>query len=146
MILSTHILPEVEATCSRVLIINEGVIVASGTPEELQAAAGGEDVIRVCINTGGDPADVGLPEGPSSGYLAVMEAISEIDGVNSLAKIGEVGGGYVRYAAKVRGGSDVAETIFRIAVERGWTINELKRETLSLEDVFLKLTTREIAR
>ncbi|MFC1800189.1 ATP-binding cassette domain-containing protein [Candidatus Eisenbacteria bacterium] len=159
VILSTHILPEVEATCSRVLIINEGAIVASGTPEELQAAAGGEEVIYVSIRTGGaraegakeggggaleggGPADSGDPA-QSAG---VKEALSSIDGVTSADMAEDTDGGYTRYSLKVSGGSDVAEVIFRMAVERGWTINELKRETLSLEDVFLKLTTREIAR
>jgi ABC-2 type transport system ATP-binding protein len=73
-----------------------------------------------------------------------MEVISEIEGVKALERIGEAGRGYVRYAVKVSGGADVAEAIFRAAVERGWTINELRRETLSLEDIFLKLTTREM--
>jgi len=155
VILSTHILPEVEATCSRVLIINEGAIVASGTPEELQAAAGGEDVIHVSIRTGDARAEGGGVEdgggaaeggGAPAGSTGVKEALSMIGGVTSAGKAEDAGGGYARYSVKVSGGTDVAETIFRLAVERGWTINELKRESLSLEDIFLKLTTREIAR
>jgi ABC-2 type transport system ATP-binding protein len=139
VILSTHILPEVEATCSRVLIINEGAIVASGTPEELHAAAGGEEVIHVSIRSNdARPGDAGGD--------AVKEALSSIGGVASAKMVAEAGEGYLRYSVNVSGGTDVAETIFRMAVERGWTINELKRETLSLEDIFLKLTTREIVR
>jgi ABC-2 type transport system ATP-binding protein len=136
VILSTHILPEVEATCSRVLIINEGVLVASGTPEELHAAAGGEDLILASIHAGGIPAESGVVE----------QTLAALGGVASAEKTGDAGGGYSKYTVKVTGGGDIAEAIFRTAVERGWTLNELKRQTLSLEDIFLKLTTRELNR
>jgi len=128
VILSTHILPEVEATCSRVLIINEGRIVASGTPRELQAIAGGEDTIYVSISAGEEPVDAKL---------------AEIRSVTSVSRMTDAGGGYVRYLVKAGNDEDTGEAIFRIAVESNWKINELRRETLSLEDIFLKLTTRE---
>jgi ABC-2 type transport system ATP-binding protein len=152
VILSTHILPEVEATCSRVLIINEGVIVASGTPEELHAAAGGEDVIHVSIRTGASPEEGTAPAGggapaqggSADGSAGVKESLSTIGGVTSAEIAADVGGGYTRYAVKASGGADVEEAIFKMAVDRGWIINQLKRETLSLEDIFLKVTTREV--
>ncbi len=128
VILSTHILPEVEATCSRVLIINEGRIVASGTPRELQAVAGGENTVYVSISAGDQPVDARL---------------AEISSVTSVSKVADAGGGYVRYLVKAGNDEDTGEAIFRIAVENSWKINELRRETLSLEDIFLKLTTRE---
>ena len=128
VILSTHILPEVEATCTRVLIINEGRIVASGTPQELQAIAGGEDSIYVSISAGGQVVDAKL---------------AAIGSVASVSRIADAAGGYVRYLVKAGNDEDVGEAIFRIAVENNWKINELRRETLSLEDIFLKLTTRE---
>jgi len=128
VILSTHILPEVEATCSRVLIINEGRIVASGTPRELQAIAGGEDTIYVSISAGEEPVDAKL---------------AGIRSVTSVSRMTDAGGGYVRYLVKAGNDEDTGEAIFRIAVESNWKINELRRETLSLEDIFLKLTTRE---
>jgi ABC-2 type transport system ATP-binding protein len=126
VILSTHILPEVEATCSRVLIINEGEIVASGTPEELHCAAGGEASVYVSVR----PAEA-----------AVEEKVSVIASVTSVARTGEAPGGYVTYVLKSKDGVGIAEEVFRIAVANGWTINELRTETLSLEDIFLKLTT-----
>ena len=128
VILSTHILPEVEATCSRVLIINEGRLTASGTPEELHALAGGEDLVYVSISAGGAP---------------VEETLTRIASVTSVASLGAAGGGYVRYLLKSKNGADVGEKVFRAVVENGWMINEIRRETLSLEDIFLKLTTRE---
>jgi ABC-2 type transport system ATP-binding protein len=128
VILSTHILPEVEATCSRVLIINEGRLVASGTPEELHAAAGGEDTIHVSISAGEEPVDTRL---------------AGIRSVTSVSRVADAGGGYVKYMVKAKDGGDVGEEIFQAAVESGWKINELHRETLSLEDIFLRLTTKE---
>ncbi|MFH1314450.1 MAG: ATP-binding cassette domain-containing protein [Candidatus Eisenbacteria bacterium] len=128
VILSTHILPEVEATCSRVVIINEGELTASGTPEELNAVAGGEDLIHVSVRAGDAP---------------VEEALGRITSVTSVARVGEGGEGYVRYVLKSKNGVDVGEQVYRAAVENGWTLNELRRETLSLEDIFLKLTTKE---
>ena len=128
VILSTHILPEVEATCSRVLIINEGEIVATGTPEELHSAAGGESSVYVSVR----PADA-----------AVEEKVSAIESVSSVERVGEPQGGYVTYVLKSRDGMDIAEAVFGIAVANGWTINQLRTETLSLEDIFLKLTMKE---
>jgi len=144
VILSTHILPEVEATCSRVLIINEGLIVASGTPEELNATAGGEDLIHVSIRGGDAVAEGAGLQDTGTQDSGVKAALSSLAGITSVEKTSEAAGGYSKYIVKVGNGADVAETIFRLAVERGWTINELKRETLSLEDIFLKLTTREV--
>jgi ABC-2 type transport system ATP-binding protein len=128
VVLSTHILPEVEATCSRVLIINEGEIAASGTPEELHSIAGGEDSLYVSVKSGG---------------TQVAETIGQIPGVASVTGVGEAVAGYSRYLIKTRDGGDIAERIFTAAVESGWTLNELRRETLSLEDIFLRLTTKE---
>jgi ABC-2 type transport system ATP-binding protein len=128
VILSTHILPEVEATCSRVLIINEGRIVASGTPRELQVKAGGEDNIYASINSGGQPAD---------------SKLAELRSVISVSRVEDAGAGYVRYLVKAGHDEDTGEAIFKMAVENNWKINELRRETLSLEDIFLKLTTKE---
>jgi ABC-2 type transport system ATP-binding protein len=127
VILSTHILPEVEATCSRVLIINEGKLAASGTPEELQSAAGGEESVYVSVRSGDTP---------------VEEVLGRIRSVTSVARVGG-GEGYVRYVLKSSNGVDIGEEVFRAAVENGWTVNEIRRETLSLEDIFLKLTTKE---
>ncbi len=128
VILSTHILPEVEATCSRVIIINEGSLVASGTPEELDSAAGGEHTIHVSIK--GDEATV-------KAVLSGMAGVRSVDGA------GAGDGGFTRYTVKAADGGDLGEKIFRAAVDNGWTLNELRRETLSLEDIFLRLTTLE---
>jgi len=128
VILSTHILPEVEVTCTRVLIINEGRIAASGTPAELQSIAGGEDSIYVSVKGGGSS----VPE-----KLGMIRSVTGIETRRPAAP------GYSAYVLKAAGGTDVPEEVFKIAVESGWTLNELRKETLSLEDIFLRLTTKE---
>ena len=127
VILSTHILPEVEATCSRVLIINEGELAASGTSEELHAMVAGEDLIYVGIK---------------AEESAFRQKISSLPSVSDVTRLEEAGG-YTRYLVKAGGGDDVCGEVFRIAAASGWTMNELRREKLSLEDIFLRLTTGE---
>jgi ABC-2 type transport system ATP-binding protein len=84
--------------------------------------------VYVSVRAGGDPVEGRL------GQLA---------GVTSVTRIGEPEADYARYLLKCEGGDDIGEQVFRVAVESGWTINELRRETPSLEDIFLKLTTKE---
>ncbi len=126
VILSTHILPEVETTCSRVLIINEGRIVASGTPEELATQSAGQQKIFLTVK--------GTPE-------SVEPALRESGLVTDLRLI-EATGGRVRYAI----GSSAAEpeeSLYNLAVQSGWVLTELHREAISLEQVFTHLTTQE---
>jgi len=126
IILSTHILPEVESTCSRVLIINEGVIVASGTPGELASQSAGDEHVFVTIK--GDAARIEpvLRESGLAGGLRALPA----------------GSGRVRYSIAAAGDEPEA-ALFELAVKNGWVLTELRRETASLEQVFTHLTTRE---
>jgi len=128
VILSTHILPEVEVTCTRVLIINDGRIVASGTPQELQSVAGGELSVYVSLDSSGAPAE---------------EALGKIGSVRSVERAGEPKGSYVTYLLKAVDGVDLGAEVFRVVSANRWTLNELRRETLSLEAIFLRLTTKE---
>jgi len=126
VILSTHILPEVESTCSRVLIINEGRIVASGTPDELASQSEGEQRIFITVK--------GAPES--------IEPVLRDSGIASDLDLVEATGGKVRYAI----GSAAAEPeagLYNLAVQNGWVLTELRRETVSLEQVFTRLTTQE---
>ena len=127
VILSTHILPEVEATCSRVLIINEGRIVASGTPQELATQSQGE--ARIFVTVKGTPAAEVETSLAAGGFARDLRAL-------------EAAAGTARFVFQ----SDVAdpeEQLFRLAVAQQWTLTELRRESMSLEQVFTRLTTRE---
>ncbi len=126
VLLSTHILPEVEATCGRLLIINDGKIVAEGTTGELAGGVSGKEKITVSIKA--DPEEAG-------------KALKELSFIESI-KRGNSSDGYHSYHLTVVD-KDAREKIFDLAVEKSWKINELVTETASLEDVFLKLTTKE---
>jgi ABC-2 type transport system ATP-binding protein len=126
VLLSTHILPEVEAVCDRVLIIDRGRIVAEGTPAELRGKLAGSPVVRVAVR--GD-----VP--------AARDALASLPGVAAVDI--EEAPGETRARVLCARDADPREEIFRLAVERGWVLRELSREALSLEDVFVRLTRHE---
>ena len=127
VILSTHILSEVEATCGRVIIVDEGRIVASGTPGELGSQAKGGTRYLVSLRA---PEPLALPR------------LSAIPGVTG-ARVLERKNGLLRVALDCEHGADLGEAIFAAVVAGGWSLRELTRETASLESVFRQLTTRE---
>ncbi len=128
VILSTHILPEVSATCSRVLIINEGRLVASGTTEELaERARGGVTVY----------AKIRGPQGE------IEEKLSRLEGLHSFRKIAQEGEDLHRFCLEIKEQIDPSEEIFHMVKDSGWSLSELRREEISLEDIFLQLTTKE---
>jgi len=128
VILSTHILPEVSATCDRVLIINDARLVASGTTDELINRAKGADVVTAVI------------KGPEE---AVYQALREADFVGEFRKIKEEPEGEEAWLSlEIESTSgDIREKLFRLVVEKNWSMRELKLEKMSLEEVFAKLTT-----
>jgi ABC-2 type transport system ATP-binding protein len=125
LLLSTHILPEVELLCDRVLIIDRGRIVAEGTPKSLSERWQGNVAVRVALEH--DAAGAG-------------EALSGLAGVLQVASDPAVAG---RYTLECAPGSDPRAAIFRLAVERAWVLVELAADRASLEDVFVRLTTRD---
>ena len=128
IIFSTHILSEVSATCSRVLIISDGRIVANGTPDELAEQAKGEGVVDISIRA---------PQ------AEIESKLGDLDFVTSFKQVG-TDDGVFRY--KISSQQDnTAEELFRFVVENRWSLTELRQETVSLEDVFLKLTGSESA-
>jgi ABC-2 type transport system ATP-binding protein len=129
IILSTHILPEVSMTCDRVVIINKGKIAAVDTPENLTTQVKGGQ--RVHLESQADEK-------------ALRAAIQEINGVRKvdIAPAGASG----RFAVSVESaaGQDVRAEIAAKIVGRGWPLFELRGVNLSLEDIFLQLTTEDI--
>jgi ABC-2 type transport system ATP-binding protein len=126
VILCSHILPEVQMTCGRVVIINRGRTVAEGTPEELQQKLTASETVELKVRSGG--ADVGGALGMLGGILSVRG--SEQDGTWS---------GRVETA----GGDELRESIARTVVNNDWGLMELTPLKLSLEEIFLELTTEE---
>lgn len=126
VILCTHILQEVEAVCNRVIIINEGKIVASGTPAELSAQTK-EKVYLICQIQGGGPEEI-------------KKALGSIEGVNSVILLSKQPAGGHGYKLEVAHGNP-REAIFKKVVENHWELLGLAQEEVKLEDVFRKLTS-----
>ncbi len=128
VILSTHILPEVEATCSRVLIISNGKIVASGTTEDLTRIAAGRSTTQITVKAPPEKVEPGLRS------LETVETVRLLDAPKP---------GTSRFEVVSRSDGEIEEALFGLAVRSGWVLTELRSSSLSLEQVFLQLTTGE---
>jgi len=124
VIFSTHILQEVQAVCKRVLIIHRGKLAFDGSKEELALGLSGKDQVYVEMRAPGEVAEQ-------------MGRIEHVDDVRVLSREN----GVLRLRVESPRGQDVREKIFSAAVQQGWTLLELRRETRSLEDVFREYTT-----
>jgi ABC-2 type transport system ATP-binding protein len=134
IILSTHILPEVEQTCERVIIINKGKLIATDSVNDLQnRARGGESVLVEVAGRNGD-----LDAKAVQNRLEMVSGVSKVvfKDKKQSRNIFEVEAGKGRL---VRG--DVARAI----VEAGWDLNEMRSSAMSLEEVFLQLTGDQVA-
>jgi len=128
IILSTHILPEVSMTCDRVVIINRGRIAAIDTPANLtQQLKGGQNVL---LEVAAD-------------QNAVSAAVREIPGVRKVTAEPAGANGRVALMVEVSAGQDVRSQIAARIVGKGWPLYELRGVNLSLEEIFLELTTED---
>ena len=127
IILSTHILPEVAQTCQRVVIINKGHVVAVDTPDNLTARLRGSETMYLQVDASG--ADAASSIGRVPGVTRVVES-DRRDGM-------------VGYEVDSESGRDVRRDLARAVVSSGWGLLEMRPMRMSLEDVFLSLTTEE---
>lgn len=123
IILSTHILPEVSMTCKRVLIIHKGRIVAEDTPEGLSRRLQQTDRILVRLAR--------VPSQP-------LSALGQLDSVIRVEHVSDN-----MFAIEAPPGKDICEQIAEFVVKNGWGLLELRREELTLEDIFVNLVTKE---
>jgi ABC-2 type transport system ATP-binding protein len=126
IVLSTHILPEVSQTCHRIVIINKGRVVAVDTPANLTARLQGSETIRVEVDARGED---------------VAAALALVPGVTRV--VASDGDG--AYDVESERGRDVRRDLAATIVRRGWGLLELRAMRMSLEDIFLHLTTEEAA-
>ena len=127
IILSTHILPEVAQTCQRVVIINKGHVVAVDTPDNLTARLRGSETMYLQIDASGADAAAALTR--VAGVTRVVES-DRRDGM-------------VGYEIDSAQGRDVRRDLARAVISSGWGLLEMRPMRMSLEDVFLSLTTDE---
>ena len=123
ILLSTHILSEVEATCSRVIIINRGRIEASDTPENLVNQLRTSGLLRLEVKSGSEDP---------------VPHLEEIAGVREVRAVSK--GEWRCFEIRIEANSDPREQIFQLAVGRKWVIRELSKERATLEDAFVELT------
>ena len=129
IVLSTHILPEVAQTCQRVVIINKGRVVAVDTPDNLTARLRGAETMFVHVDA------------PREDALAALQAVQGVTRVNA------ADGRHAHGAFEVESdrGTDVRRELARAIVTRGWGLLELRPMRMSLEEIFLQVTTDEKA-
>lgn len=125
VILSTHILPEVEATCDRILIINQGKIVADGTPDSLRNKAQGTEVLRVQI----------------SEAASEDEVISSLQELETVAMVDPVPLNENTFMINSQPEKSSRKDIFNLCVSKNWVLTELSPIETKLEDIFRELTT-----
>jgi ABC-2 type transport system ATP-binding protein len=123
VILSTHILPEVEATCDRILIINKGRIVADGTADTLRKQATGSELLKVRIEDGSKEAIF-----KSLQQLAAVEKVSVLDETMN------------RFEIQTKAGQSSKREVFKLCVDKSWMLSELIPVETRLEDIFRNLT------
>lgn len=123
VILSTHILPEVEATCDRILIINNGKIVADGTSATLRKQAQGSEVLQVRIDDGQvDSIFEGLQQLYSTEVVDIKDREKQVFEIQSVKEVSS------------------AKEVFKLCVKNGWTLLEMTPLETKLEDIFRDLT------
>jgi ABC-2 type transport system ATP-binding protein len=129
VMLSTHILPEVSATCSRVIIISDGRVVAEDTPENLTKRIRGAESIQLEVR------------GPRQEVAAHLRKLPKVLDVQP----GDSRDGRTGFLVACEIGSDVREQLAAAVVGKGWGLLELRPLGMSLEEIFLQLTTSEEA-
>jgi ABC-2 type transport system ATP-binding protein len=123
VILSTHILPEVEATCDRILIINKGRIVADGTSETLRKQASGTEIVTVRIE-----------DGKATEIQTALQSLAEV------ASVDLTDPSMNRFELQSKPGQSSKRAIFKLCVEKGWVLTEMSALETRLEDVFRNVT------
>ena len=129
IILSTHILPEVEQTCEQVIIINKGKLVATDSVRNLQARARGAE--SVLVEVGGRDGSLELP--------IVQHKLEQVPGIGRVLCKQQVDGRAV-FEIESQKGQMIRGDLARAIVQSGWDLNELRPSAMSLEEIFLQLT------
>jgi gliding motility-associated transport system ATP-binding protein len=128
IVLSTHILPEVAHTCQRVVIINKGRVVAVDSPENLTHQLKGAATLYVQVEADGEAADT----------LGAIPGVTKVSVADSHER-------FVGYEIESEPNRDVRRDVARTVVDKGWGLLELRPMRMSLEEIFLQLTTEETA-
>ena len=125
IIISTHILSEAEATCDRIVIINQGKIVADGSTENLKQSASGKNIMHLCLQ--------------NADFKKVEANLSKLDGVERVARVAE-SDSELDVRLTYRSQDDLRPDVYRIIKETDWILLDFHQETQTLENIFRELT------
>ncbi len=125
IILSTHILSEAEATCDRIVIINQGKIVADGSTENLKQSASGKNIMHLCLQ--------------HADFKSVETKLSKLDGIENVARMAETES-ELEIRLTYRSTGDLRPDVYQAIKETDWVLLDFHQETQSLENVFRELT------
>lgn len=128
VILSTHILPEVSMTCERVVIIDKGRVVAEDRPENLTAKLKGSEQVTLVV------------AGPEQ---SIIDCLTRVPGVIDAKIVARLENEKATYVVESNLKVDVSKELAKAVVTYGWDLYELKKAEMSLEEIFLRLTTQE---
>ena len=123
VILSSHILAEVEATCDRILIINKGRIVADGTAEELRKRAHGKEILKVTIE-----------DGEENTVFTALQSLDTVEAVDFIKHEDHT------YEIQSKSGASSRRAVFQLCVSKKWTLTGMTSIETKLEDIFRELT------
>ena len=125
VVLSTHILSEVQAVCERIVVIKEGHIVANERTEDITRRMEADGRFRVSI--------------AGAAGSEILNALKSMRDVSRAEQLGAKDGESYVFSVETRGGADIRRAVFHLCVDRGWTLYGMERRGLALEDVFVRL-------
>lgn len=131
VILSSHVLSEISATCDRIIVISNGKLVADAKTDELSSSISGEQKLQLDI------------DGTEGSAASALKALSVIDGVTKIRKQGSVGKNITRYLIDYKIGTDIRKSVFRAVASTDCAIVGMESGNATLEDSFLQLTAQD---
>ena len=134
MLLSTHILPEVEAVCDRAIVIAGGRVAAQGTPEELRTSR--RMAARVLVECKGPAKEV-------ENALSRVSGVSRVEMLDHHPDGSATNGKYVTAAIRPKESYDVREEVARTVIQHGWPLREIRLEHATLEEFFVQVTAQQ---
>jgi ABC-2 type transport system ATP-binding protein len=135
VLLSSHMLTEVERTCSHVVIVAQGRIVKTGSLEEMRKGLGEQRIVL----------EVRAPSGRAGdGPAEMARAVGQVAGVTDVRR-DELGDGWQQLVVTPAAGADPREGLYKVVAQRGWTLRELRRQMETLEGLYMQITAGDAA-
>jgi len=136
VLLSSHMLTEVEKTCSNVVIVAQGRIAKTGSLEEMRKGLGEQRIVLEVRGRRGDS--------PGEGPAEMARAVSQVPGVGDVRR-DEIGDGWLQLVVAPAAGADPREGLYQVVAKRGWSLREMRRQMETLEGLYMQITAGDAA-